>query len=144
MNLLIRKISSKDIQTITDIEMEIFGGTYTKDFLETFQNHGDILVAVSDKQIVGLCGWFYQENAAEIIMIGVIKAFRRQKIATMLLKACMSLMLQKNIQKVFIEVRFSNTDAINLYRSLGFSTNRIRTSYYVNPEEDAIEMSVNL
>ncbi len=144
MSLLIRRFKTEDLNIIADLERDIFKQTYTLDFLETFKSSGEILVAILEQRIVGLIGWFSNQDSAEIIMIGVIETARCQKIATRLLIAAISLLKQNQVQTLFIEVRTSNEAAIAFYQKNGFKINRIRKNYYQDPQDDAIEMSVNL
>ena len=137
-------MKSDELDVITNIETTIFNQSYTADYLETFHLNGDVLVAAVDKEIVGIIGWFSNHETAEIIMLGVIKEVRRQKIATRLLIAMLSVLKQNKTVMVFIEVRKNNEAAINFYQKNGFKINRIRKNYYQNPFDDAIEMSVNL
>jgi ribosomal-protein-alanine acetyltransferase len=144
LSLLVRRFKTEDLDIIANLERDIFNQTYALDFLDTFRSSGEILVAVLEQNIVGLIGWFSNQDAAEIIMIGVIETARCQKIATRLLIAAISLLKQNQVQTLFIEVRESNEAATAFYQKNGFKINRIRKNYYQNPQEDAIEMSVNL
>ncbi len=144
MSLLVRRFKTEDLDIIADLERDIFNQTYALDFLETFKSSGEILVAIIDCNIVGLIGWFSNQETAEIIMIGINKKFRCQKIATRLLIAAISILKQNQVQTLFIEVRTSNEAAIAFYHKNGFEINRVRKNYYQDPQEDAIEMSVNL
>lgn len=51
---------------------------------------------------------------------------------------------QEDVQKVFLEVRQSNTGALTLYRKFGFTNDGIRKHYYHDNGEDAILMSASL
>ncbi len=144
MNLVITKAKAIDLHAITSLEIDVFNQTFTADYVDTFLQNESLLVAKNNNSVVGVVGWFEQEDFAEIIMIGVKKEFRNQQIGSMLLKACISMLLSKRINKLFIEVRKSNEAAIALYRKTGFVFNRKREKYYQNPSEDAIEMRLEL
>ena len=47
---------------------------------------------------------------------------------------------QENIFDITLEVRISNTSAINLYKSLGFEAVGIRKEFYYDNKEDALIM----
>lgn len=144
MNLLIRKATIQDEPMISVLETLLFSHTYFKDYLDTFLSNQSVLVAVDDGNIIGVIGWFQQDETAEIIMIGVDKEYRRRTIGSMLLKACISVLLNKSIHSVFVEVRESNDPAKQLYQSLRFTLNRTRVSYYNDPNENALEMRLDL
>ena len=42
------------------------------------------------------------------------------------------------LHTVFLEVRESNTPAVKLYESLGFTRIAVRKGYYDHPKEDAV------
>lgn len=144
MNLLIRKATLHDELLIDELENQLFSHTYFKDYQDTFLTNQTVLIALDNRKLIGVIGWFEQENTAEIIMIGVHVDYRRMSIGSMLLKACVSMLISKSIRTLFIEVRNSNSAAIGLYKSLGFKVNRNRTNYYKNPVEDALEMRLDL
>lgn len=133
-----------DLQLISELENQIFSHTYFSDYQATFLNHQSVLIALDDHKMVGIVGWFEQSDTAEIIMIGVDEEYRRMSIATMLLKACISMLISRRVECLFIEVRSSNHAAIGLYESLGFKFNRKRIDYYEDPKEDALEMRLEL
>jgi ribosomal-protein-alanine N-acetyltransferase len=50
----------------------------------------------------------------------------------------------RRLRLVLLEVRRSNSAAIQLYRKLGFSVTGVRPGYYADNQEDAIEMMLTL
>lgn len=144
MNLLIRKATRKDLDAIVASEQLIFNQSYTQDYAQTFFDQGSLLIALDVNKLIGVVGWFNQTESAEIIMIGVIEKYRRKNVGKMLMKACISLLVESSVKALFIEVRKTNNAAIQLYKSLGFKENRIRENYYQHPNEDAIEMRLEL
>ena len=49
-------------------------------------------------------------------------------------------MKEKGVEKVFLEVRKSNSNAIALYEKFGFSVYAERKNYYTDNGEDALLM----
>ncbi len=76
---------------------------------------------------------------AEILSVGVHPDFRRRGIARMLLSAFFARAAQ--VERVYLEVRRSNTPAQALYAAFGFVACGVRRSYYEHPVEDAVLMS---
>ena len=72
----------------------------------------------------------------EILNIAVVPARRRQGIAKRLLEA----EIAGSCGTWFLEVRESNSAAINLYKTLGFQPAGHRQDYYSDPTEAAIVM----
>lgn len=144
MNLLIRKATRQDINEIVAIEQLLFNHSYTQDYIQTFFKQGSLLIALNFNKVIGVVGWFNQIDYAEIIMIGVKEEYQNNHVGNMLMKACISMLVELNVKTLFIEVRKTNNTAIKLYESLGFKENRIRENYYQYPIEDAIEMRLDI
>jgi ribosomal-protein-alanine N-acetyltransferase len=74
----------------------------------------------------------------ELENIVVAPSMQRRGIGKQLLRALLDAAIRTNSKAVFLEVRDSNRAARPLYEKLGFRQVGRRTSYYKNPEEDAI------
>lgn len=75
-----------------------------------------------------------------VFRIAVTPTWRRQGIASWVLKQCFSKGLEKGAKSVYLEVRPSNIPAVKLYHKLGFETVATRPNYYTDTEEDALVM----
>jgi ribosomal-protein-alanine N-acetyltransferase len=82
-------------------------------------------------------------DEAELLNISVSQDYQRLGLATQLLNECEKELKLKNIHKLFLEVRKSNSFAINLYKKLNFKQYSIRKKYYSNGE-DALLFTKNL
>lgn len=69
-------------------------------------------------------------DEAEILTICVIPEQRKKGIASALLKKIMLLLKGKNVKKIFLDVRASNLNALNLYYRHGFIQVDSRKNYY--------------
>ncbi|MGX7023448.1 ribosomal protein S18-alanine N-acetyltransferase [Vagococcus hydrophili] len=77
-------------------------------------------------------------DEADLLLIGVAKEEQRKNIGQKLLQeACLELD-QKEVKKIFIEVRQSNSKAISFYQKNGFVEIAKRRNYYQTPKEDAL------
>jgi len=96
----------------------------------------------SDKQdIIGFAGFWVMADEAHIINLAVRKTHRHRGIGGLLLIATIDLASQLNARIITLEVRASNTAAVNLYGKYGFIQVGLRRAYYVDNKEDAILMS---
>ncbi len=79
---------------------------------------------------------FRISKAGHVISIAVLPEYRRLGIASALLKNAMKILKEVyDCSEVFLEVRVSNTPAINLYEKLGFmKVDRIKR-YYIDGED---------
>ncbi|MEM0362707.1 MAG: ribosomal protein S18-alanine N-acetyltransferase [Sulfolobaceae archaeon] len=71
-----------------------------------------------------------------VVSIAVLEEYRRKGIATALLEASMKSMKNDyKAEEVYLEVRVSNYNAINLYEKLGFKKIKVLRSYYADGED---------
>jgi [ribosomal protein S18]-alanine N-acetyltransferase len=80
----------------------------------------------------------------EILNLGVAPDARRLGVATALLKAAMAWGNENHAQKAFLEVRLSNSAAIQFYERAGFQAVGRRAKYYASPGEDALQLVANI
>ncbi|MEM3174225.1 MAG: ribosomal protein S18-alanine N-acetyltransferase, partial [Candidatus Bathyarchaeia archaeon] len=80
------------------------------------------------------CG-FGLAKKGHIISIAVLPEHRRKGIGETLLKeALQSMMNYYGIKECYLEVRVSNTPAINLYKKVGFKIEKVIRGYYADGE----------
>jgi [ribosomal protein S18]-alanine N-acetyltransferase len=79
-----------------------------------------------------------------VLNVAVEPAHRRRGIASVLLNECERRAHQNSAALITLEVRRSNTAALELYRQFGFRAVGIRPNYYVDEGEDAIVMVKDL
>ena len=84
------------------------------------------------------------EGEWEIINLMVVASYRRQGFARMLMEAALTEVKATQGHTVFLGVRFQNVPAQFLYISLGFEPYGQRKGYYLNPDDDALIMRLDL
>lgn len=129
------------IDALVEVEEQCFNSGYAKStFEKELENKiAMYLVARIEDKIVGYAGLWNICGGAEIIDVAVHKEFRRQGIAKKLLLEMIKQCKSQGVFEINLEVRKSNTPAIELYKKLGFVENGLRKRYYENTE-DAILM----
>lgn len=85
-------------------------------------------------------------DEAEVLTIGVAASQQRKGLGRAMLRGMLELARARNMRRVFLEVRPSNTSAVALYRSAGFSEVGLRRGYYrdASGSEDALVMACDL
>ena len=78
------------------------------------------------------------EDELHILNFAVSPSQQRRGVGRAMLAGLLGFALKRGVKFAFLEVRPSNTPAINLYSSLGFYRTGIRKSYYRNNGEDAL------
>ncbi len=145
----IREFRPEDLDAVININRTCLPENYPAYFF--MQHHVNypesFLVAESDGKIIGyiMCRVEYGKlksckiehgRRGHIISIAVVPEKRRQGIGRALMEKAMKALKEKyRVSEYYLEVRVSNTPAIQLYRKLGFSiVERIR-GYYLDGED---------
>lgn len=83
---------------------------------------------------------------AHVLNLCIHPQSQRRGYGRRLLNALLAVAENADVEKVFLEVRPSNTGALNLYQSLGFERIGIRPSYYQaeGGREDAVILAATL
>ena len=116
------------IEEIKDIKLiENLFNSYKEKYNPIINDYTFILVFKENEKYVGFLIYQLLYEAAEIIDIFVLEEYRKRGIG----KALINKMLEnKDIEKVTLEVKKDNKNAIMLYNSLGFKPVSIRKGYY--------------
>ena len=138
----IRPMVRGDIDKIVLIETLIFSDPWPKAaFVEELEREErGIIVAETGGVIVGYAGYIVGAGEAHLTNMGVAPEFRGKAIAKTLLKCILEIAKKAESDYIFLDVRPSNTAAINLYCKFGFTELYRRPKYYHLPPEDATVM----
>ncbi len=146
MQVVIDLIGKKDLSEILAIEKESFTSPWTEGmFLDELKvAHAQCLVArlsYDNKSTIGgyMIFWIIADEA-HLHNIAVKKEFRRQGLAQGFMNIMREISKQAGVKSQTLEVRESNTGAINLYRKCGFVVKGRRPLYYTDTHEDALIM----
>lgn len=130
------------IKLASDTLPERYNPSLFSYFYETFPN--GFIVAESAHKIVGfIIGVKYNPDNAKILMLSVLKQYRRKKLGTELLKKFFQEISKENINHVELEVRTDNKVAISFYKENGFKILQKITEFYQNGE-DAYTMAKDI
>lgn len=144
MHYRISDVRLEDIDEIERLEKQCFSVPWTRQALVS-QLPDDMhifIAALSDLQeVLGYVGMMYVLDEGYISNVAVSPEHRRLGIADKLIKSLIERANEKNLSFVTLEVRESNTPAIELYRKNGFSNVGLRKNYYTKPTENAILMT---
>jgi [ribosomal protein S18]-alanine N-acetyltransferase len=99
------------------------------------------LVAGYKDRLVGFAILRVTAGEAEIYNIAVDPDYRNRGIGKMLLREAINKAVQtEKIERIWLEVRESNRDAIRFYQGNGFFVVGRRKNFYAQPNEDALLM----
>ena len=139
-NFNIYNINSSYISQLIKLERNCFSNPWSyKAFDESFKNTNySFFAAINyDNIVIGYIGLYKIIDQGYITNIAVDKHFRNIGVASKLLKSTITYAKNNNIKFLSLEVRASNTSAINLYRKFNFSLVGLRKNFYTNPNENA-------
>lgn len=98
------------------------------------------VVAVSDGKVIGYGGVWIIAGEGQITNIAVHPDFRGMGAACKMLEALIEICRSEAVSDMTLEVRVSNTPAIQLYHKYGFAEEGIRKQFYEDNKEDALIM----
>lgn len=117
-----------------DVENPVYDNVENADY----NQNGEYDVLTS--RIVGFAGIMLIADEAELLNIAVTPSFQGHKIGQALLDKMIVLAKEKGVRRMLLEVRKSNTSALELYYKNQFVKLGERKDYYSHPKEDAIIM----
>ena len=141
---MIREMRIEDIREVVRIEEEIFSNPWSeKSFQDALTSKDNIyLVAVLEGEVAGYCGIWTSYDTADLCNIAVTAKYRKRGIAGKLLHEAVNLTAGREVERILLEVRESNTAAIALYKKFQFQKIGVRRGYYSAPKEDAVLMEL--
>lgn len=138
----IMAMDREHIKSIAELEKICFSQPWSEEtLLQAFMNGTKFFVAVQNSKVLGYIGISCIIDEGYIFNIAVFPEHRNKGVATALLDRVFSLAKDENLSFVSLEVRASNTSAINLYKKTGFKEEGRRPNFYDNPKEDALIMT---
>ena len=133
------------VRSIAQLEGELFGrGAWNANMVREELDAPartyllDVLGEAEQAVVRGYAGFWYDGEDAELMTIGVGKAYQRQGIAAALLQALVDEAKRQGASRMLLEVRVDNDPALALYQRFGFER------YYQPEGIDAYTMSLDL
>lgn len=138
-DIKIVKMSYEHIDKVFELENICFSHPWSKKDLENqlILDTSHFLVALVNGNVAGYMGVQIFSREGYVTNVATFPEYRRRGIA----KALVSKALQNEIDFLTLEVRPSNTPAIELYKSFGFDNMGVRNNFYSEPVEDALIMT---
>ncbi|MDI6690990.1 MAG: ribosomal protein S18-alanine N-acetyltransferase [Candidatus Bathyarchaeota archaeon] len=152
----LRKFTMNDLQTVMHINRVCLPENYTDYFFielhqrfpETFivaEENGEVVGYIMCRIELGLSNFGFSGllKKGHIVSVAVLHQHRRKGIGKALVIQALEKMRLYNAKQCFLEVRVTNTPAIELYKELGFEITRTIHGYY-SDGEDAYIMTKKL
>ena len=138
--MMIAKMTQQFVEQVAQLEAQCFHDPWSlRSITSELSNPLALwLVALNGEQVVGYIGSQSVMGEADMMNVAVAPDYRRKGIAATLIGELISQLRDAEVHSLALEVRASNTGAIELYRKLGFLQVGCRKNYYHNPKEDAL------
>jgi ribosomal-protein-alanine N-acetyltransferase len=140
-----------DLDGIMEIERQSFRAPWSRQvFVEELDRewaHVDVLKARepgAGPTVQAFVNYWLVRDEVHVLNVATHPAARRQGHAARLLEHVVGFANRQKCRYVTLEVRRSNQAAIRLYRKYGFRPVGIRPNYYLEDNEDAIVMLLEL
>lgn len=129
---------------IARLHAELFSPAWTEESVRALLDHPAstaflAVVAGPPRATVGFAMAQLAADEAEILSIGVAKAWQRKGIGRQLVDGVARAVQRAEAKKLFLEVAADNDAALALYSGAGFLGTGLRRGYYERPGEDAVD-----
>jgi ribosomal-protein-alanine N-acetyltransferase len=141
----IKEFTPKDVAKIAAIERICFADAWSLDMIKTEssqQKFCALVIEEQDETLGFIMGSVLFEDA-EIYKVAILPQHRGKGLGSMAVNAFADKVKERGGERIFLEVRPSNTAALRLYQNRGFEKNRLRKRYYADGE-DCLEMKKEL
>ena len=131
-DVYVRQATRNDLEPICQIEDGSFSEPYPRALMvRLLRDHptGFFVAEISSGQVVGYCVCSRERKRAHLLSIGVLREYRRRKIATSLIQALLA-QLGSRIRELWLEVNTANGEAVKFYEGFGFRGVMIIENYY--------------
>jgi ribosomal-protein-alanine N-acetyltransferase len=137
-----RMESATDLDAVAELEARCFSNPWTREMLARELAQSDVahvfLLRLPGQPVAAFCSCWIIADELHVNTIAVDFPNRRRGLASRLMRHVMSEARRRGAVRATLEVRRSNTAALALYESLGFSVTAVRPQYYSQPVEDAL------
>jgi len=140
-------MEEEDLGQVLSIEQKSFVEPWSRKlFLETlvFPLSRNYVLETASKKILGYANFYVVQHEAHMLNIAIHPDWRKRGVAALLLGHTIRDLSGRGVREFFLEVREGNGDAIRLYRKFGFDFIGRRKKYYVETNEDALVMRLQL
>jgi [ribosomal protein S18]-alanine N-acetyltransferase len=137
----------EDLDAVMAIEPTLYSHPWTRgNFSDSLTSGYSAWVLLQHDTMIGYALMMMVLDEAHLLNISVAKSHQKQGLGRYLLEHMLEMAKRHQAANMFLEVRTSNTTAINLYEHMGFCEMAVRKGYYPAHQgrEDAILMGLAL
>ena len=137
-----------DLDGVLAVDLASFTNPWTREMhvgeaRESDMSRVHVLKAPSGT-VVGYCSAWLVRDELHINNLAIHPDWRRQGLASALLRAVLASAVGEGAVRATLEVRSTNMPARLLYEGVGFKPAGVRRDYYTNPVDDALVLWLEL
>jgi len=132
------------LNELYQIEKESFIAPFSKKNFKKELINKKLITVKKEGKVIAYLTYKIEKRKAYISKIAVKEKYRRQKIASRLIKSLIKLLKEKRVKSVYVHIRESNIPSEKLFKKLKFKIKKIKKKYYRKRKENAIFMKLNL
>lgn len=145
-SIVLQPMTAASLDEVLEVEKRAYDIPWKRTgFEDCIAARNDCWIICLGPDHIGHCIVSYVLDEAHLLNICVDPSYKRKGFGAEALSQLIQIAKRKNSAFFFLEVRESNTPAINLYHSAGFNEVGIRKGYYPakNGRENAILMTLD-
>ncbi|PJK08277.1 ribosomal-protein-alanine N-acetyltransferase [Lysobacteraceae bacterium NML95-0200] len=148
MTVNLRRMQEADLAEVMQVELRAYPWPWSAgNFRDCLRSGYLMWVLEADKRIIGYAVLSVQADEAHLLNLCIDPAWQSRGLGRRLLRDVRQAAQAQGAQRIFLEVRPSNTHAVQLYQDEGFNEIGRRPRYYPaanNGREDGLVMAMEL
>ena len=143
-----RVTAASDLDPILEIEEASFNNPTTREWYERELERPEVcfiyVLRTPESRAAAFCAFWRVADQAHINNLAVRPELRHRGLGSAMLEAVIAEARRLGAATLSLEVRRSNIAAQRLYLRAGFREEAVRKSYYTQPVEDALVLSLKI
>ncbi|MDO4708424.1 MAG: ribosomal protein S18-alanine N-acetyltransferase [Pseudomonadota bacterium] len=144
----LRRMQEADLAEVMQVELRAYPWPWSEgNFRDCLRSGYPMWVLEADRRIIGYAVLSVQADEAHLLNICIDPAWQSRGLGRRLLRDVRQAAQAQGAQRIFLEVRPSNSHAVQLYQDEGFNEIGRRPRYYPaanNGREDGLVMAMEL
>ena len=137
----IERLRPEHLSGVAELEALCFSAPWSEDALRLLLGPDAVGIVCADKgRVLAYGSMLFAPDEGQILNLAVHPDRRREGLGRKILNRLLDEATVRQLGQVSLEVRVSNTAAISLYQSAGFTVEGRRPHFYKQPAEDAFVM----
>ena len=140
----VERMTAAQLDGVCALENACFAHPWSRQSLqESLENDNALFFAATENgEVIGYIGMSYVLDEGYLYNVAVAPHYRRRGVGSALIRTLVTWCKKENFAFLTLEVRQGNAAARSLYEAFGFVKVGERKSYYTEPTENAVLMTL--